>query len=152
MTLEPEDDPVFRKADWPFYWLTRASARYLLHIEVALKAIGLDVPRWRVLMSIHESGCASVSEIADQAIVKLPTMTKIVQRMQADGLVICRPRATDARVTEVLLTPSGLNARQQAWSEADRIYRKAFGAMSKRDIEKLNALLVRVFDNLDIQA
>ena len=150
MSTPADQDQSFRKADWPFYWLTRASARYLQHMEVALKAIGLDVPRWRVLMSIHESGCASVSEIADQAIVKLPTMTKIVQRMQLDGLVICRPRATDARVTEVLLTPAGLIARQQAWNEADRIYQRAFGAMADKDIAKLNQLLTRVFDSLEI--
>lgn len=70
--------------------------------------------------------------------------------MQLDGLVICRPRATDARVTEVLLTPAGLTARQQAWNEADRIYQRAFGAMADKDIVKLNQLLTRVFDSLGV--
>ncbi|RRN63814.1 MarR family winged helix-turn-helix transcriptional regulator [Caulobacter sp. 602-1] len=148
MTASDDSETSFRKADWPFYWLTRASALYLANIESALKKIGLDVPRWRVLMSIHESGCASVGEIAEQAIVKLPTMTKIIQRMQSDGLVHCRPRATDARVTEVLLTPAGLKAREQAWHEAERVYGRAFGSIANRDVTKLNQILARVFDNL----
>lgn len=151
MTLPADDvaeSALFRKADWPFYWLTRTNALYLQALEATLKSVGLDVPRWRVLMSIHETGIASVSEIADQAIVKLPTMTKIIQRMQAEGLVTCQPRASDARVTEVLLTPEGHQARENAWHEADAVYRKAFGKMPAKDVEKLNRLLAQVFDNL----
>ncbi len=152
MSLTPRhavDASAFRKADWPFYWLTRTNALYLQTLETALKAVGLDVPSWRVLASIHESGVASISEIADQAIVKLPTMHRIIQRMQADGLVVCRPRASDARVTEVLLTDAGRSAQGVAWAEAEMVYRKAFGDMSGRDIDKLNRLLTRLFANLE---
>jgi len=152
MTKSEQPDQEFRKADWPFYWLTRTNALYLQMVESALKAIGLDVPRWRVLMSIHESGCASVSEIAEQAIVKLPTMAKIIQRMQIDGLVTCRARASDARVTEVLLTETGLEARRSAWAEVDKIYRRAFARMPARDVERLNRLLSQLFTNLESDA
>jgi len=141
-----KEDFSFRT--WPFYWLTRANGRYLRNMEAALRPIGLDVPRWRVLMVLHEEGCASVSEIADHAISKLSTMTKIVQRMQADGLVTCRPRASDARVTEVLLTKAGQAAGERAWQAADRIYSQAFGSMRKGDVAVLNRLLEQLATRL----
>jgi DNA-binding MarR family transcriptional regulator len=144
---ETTDD--FHLQEWPFYWLTRASGRYLETLEAALKGDGLDVPRWRVLMSLHGRDCASVSEIAEQAIVKLPTMTKIVQRMQADGLVVCRPRETDGRVTEVLLTESGRRAQALAWSKAASIYEEAFRNISDREVQTLNRLMGKIFHNLD---
>ena len=147
-TLPEETDRNFTFRSWPFYWLAQANGRYLRNMEVALKAIALDIPRWRVLMSLHEEGCASVSEIADHAIVKLSTMTRIVQRMQADGLVICRPRESDARVTEVMLTSKGEAAGQQAWQAANRIYDHAFRSLNKADIETLNRLLRRLSGNL----
>lgn len=147
-TLQEDTDRDFTFRSWPFYWLAQADGRYLRHMEVALKAIALDVPRWRVLMSLHEEGCASVSEIAEHAISKLSTMTRIVQRMEADGLVTLRPRPSDARVTEVLLTAKGVSAGQQAWQAARRIYTHAFRDMSEKEIETLNTLLCKLSGSL----
>jgi MarR family transcriptional regulator, organic hydroperoxide resistance regulator len=141
-------DQEFRMEDWPFYWLTRFTGRYLQQMELALKPIGLDVPRWRVLMSLHNKDTLSVSEIADHAIVKLPTMTKIIQRMQADDLVHCRPSETDGRVTAVSLTPKGKLAGQQAWTAALRIYRYAFEDITPDEITVLNNLLRKVNGNI----
>jgi DNA-binding MarR family transcriptional regulator len=143
------DDASFRLETWPFYWLTRVVALYLEELQVALKPAGLDVPRWRVLMSLRGQECASVSEIAEHAIVKLPTMTKIIQRMQADGLVECRVRDTDARVTEVVLTTRGHEARHQAWEIAAGVYAQAFKDVGAGEVQGLNKLLTRIFGNLN---
>lgn len=141
---EPEiagDATPFNMEEWPFYWLTRFTGRYLLQMELALKPLGLDIPRWRVLMTLRNRETMSVSEIADHAIVKLPTMTKIVKRMQADDLVQCRQSAADGRVTEVSLTPEGVVAGRKAWEAANRIYERAFEDLSKKDVSTLNKLL-----------
>lgn len=138
----------FRMEEWPFYWITRFTGRYLQQLEVALKPMELDVPRWRVLMSLRNNTSLSVSEIADHSIVKLPTMTKIVQRMQTDDLVLCRPSETDGRVTSVSLTPKGKLAGKQAWAAAHRIYRHAFEDVTAEEITGLNALMRRITGNL----
>jgi MarR family transcriptional regulator, organic hydroperoxide resistance regulator len=144
----PANAEEFRMEEWPFYWLTRFTGSYLRRIELSLKGLGLDVPRWRVLMSLRNREALSVSEIADHAISKLPTMTKIIQRMQADGLVITRQCATDGRVTEVVLTEAGKEAGEQAWKAANRIYRRAFEGILPIEINMLNALLQRLSYNL----
>jgi len=142
----PSRDFSFRT--WPFYWLARAHGRYLHDMEQALKPLGLDIPRWRVLMVLHQEPCASVSEIADHAIAKLPTMTRIVQRMQAEGLVTCHARPSDARVTEVTLTEAGQVAGAKAWLAADALYDEAFQRMTKTEIATLNRLLEKLAHNL----
>ncbi|MEA3537524.1 MAG: MarR family transcriptional regulator [Pseudomonadota bacterium] len=134
---------------WPFYWLTRFTGRYLHEMEIALKTLGLDIPRWRVLMSLRGDKVLSVSEIADNAIVKLPTMTRIVQRMQTDGLVRCRQSASDRRVTEVELTDAGKRAGQQAWAVADSLYTRTFGKIPADDVMRLNRTLRTLNRNLD---
>lgn len=131
----------FRIEDWPFYWLTRFTGRYIQQMELELKRIGLDVARWRVLMTLRDNVRLSVSEIAGHAIVKLPTMTKIVQRMQADGLVECSQKEADGRVTEVMLTDSGRIASQRAWDVAHRIYDRAFENVTDKEVVTLNRLL-----------
>ncbi len=145
----PSSDATgFDPHDWPFFWMTQAVGRYLQRLETGLKRVNLDVARWRVLMCLKEGRATSVSEIAELAIVKLPTMTKIVQRMQADNLVTCEARASDGRVTEVSLTDRGIAARQEAWAIANRLYGQAFRTISGEDTARLNMLMETVFDNL----
>lgn len=131
----------FRIEEWPFYWLARFTGRYLQQMELELKAINLDVPRWRVLMTLRDNDRRSVSEIAGHAIVKLPTMTKIIKRMQTDGLVECHQNEADGRVTDVLLTEAGKRASQQAWDVAHNLYDRAFENISDKEVATLNRLL-----------
>jgi DNA-binding MarR family transcriptional regulator len=146
------DDGNFQYSDWPFYWLTRVSDRYVQQLEVALKAIGLDIPGWRVLMQIQGNNRPRISDLAEHAIIKLPTMTKILQRMEAEGLIVSHVSKSDARVTEIMLTPQGRLARRKAWAEADRIYRCAFSDMKDENIASLTAMLNQLFENLGSQS
>jgi len=153
MDTAPRDNSTsdaagFDPHNWPFFWMTQAVGRYLQRLEPALKRVDLDVSRWRVLMSLQQDKATSVSEIAELAIVKLPTMTKIVQRMQADGLVTCEARPSDGRVTEVSLTERGIAAKQDAWAIANKLYVQAFRDISADDKTRLNALMETIFGNL----
>jgi MarR family transcriptional regulator, organic hydroperoxide resistance regulator len=152
MSVSSRDEILFKYSEWPFYWLTRVADRYLQQLEVALKAIDLDIPRWRVLMQLKGNNRVGVSDIAEHAIVKLPTMTKIIQRMEAEGLITCHVREADARVTEVMLTAQGHAARRKAWTEADRIYRQAFADLKPGKVKTLTTLLNQVFANLTLRA
>ena len=133
---------------WPFYWLTRAMARYTDGMASALEGTGLDLPSWRVVMVLHGSGWLSVSEIASQSNTKLAAMTKTVQRMKSDGLVESREDATDRRVTLVTLTPRGEQAAEGAMQAARHVYRRAFHGITTKQQDLLSHLLHEVADNL----
>ncbi|MGV6876154.1 MarR family winged helix-turn-helix transcriptional regulator [Pseudochelatococcus sp. B33] len=143
---EPHKD--FRKTDWPFYWIVRVSAVYTQVMESVLKPLGLDMPAWRVLMSLHEGQSLSISEIADFCVIRLNTTTKIIQRMTAEGLVERHQSRSDGRVTEVRITEKGEQARRLAWAEAERIFAAGFKAVGPTEIEAMNTTLQHAFTNL----
>lgn len=145
----PSDGSEFDAREWPFFWLTHATGLYLMHLERSLKKVGLDIGRWRVLMCVPPGQALSVSEISELAIVKLPTMMKLVQRMEAEGLVSCETRATDGRVTEVSLTGEGLLARTRAWQAAGKIFTRIFGGDDGLDVSALNRQLRQVVVRLE---
>ncbi|MES1983995.1 MAG: MarR family winged helix-turn-helix transcriptional regulator [Pseudomonadota bacterium] len=138
----------FNAREWPFFWITQTAGQYVRKVEPALRDIGLDIPRWRVLMCVVPGQAIGVTEIAELAIAKLPTMLKIIQRMEADGLVACAPRASDGRVTDVSLTERGLEARTRAWAVAKAIYERAFEEVSGSEEARLNKLLERIYSSL----
>lgn len=142
------ENPEFVLTRWPFYWIIRTNDRYLALLEKRLRQIELDIPRWRVLMLLGATDARSVSYLATEAQIKLSTMTRIVQRMEQEGLVETRPRPSDGRVTEVLLTGNGRRARPLAWLQASIIFRKAFEGVSEDELTVLNAILRKIADNL----
>lgn len=141
-------EPATSYRDWPFYWLTRAHARYINSLTSALAGSGLDASSWRVIMILRERHSASVSEIASEANSKLSTMTKVVKRMQADGLVDSREGASDRRVTEVSLTQAGHALADVALDAARHVRNRAFGNMADEQLDILSELLCDVAENL----
>ncbi len=138
----------FRVEDSPFYLIARTNGRYVLDMERALKRIGMDLPRWRTLMLVHERNPSSISEIAERAVMRLSTMTKVAQRLEKEGLVKLATRKTDGRKTDVHITGKGEDGVVQVRRVASRIYGMAFHNFSADDVAALNELLRRVFNNL----
>lgn len=138
----------FDPHEWPFFWASQVVGLYIQKLERSLKRKGLDVARYRVLMCVGDKH-VSISEIAELAIVKLPTMMKIIQRMEGEGLVMSRPRPTDGRFTDVFLTDQGKAMRKAAWDSASQLYKASFERISSREEAQLNAIMKRIFDELN---
>lgn len=134
--------------EFPFYWLARVQGIYIQQMEKALKKIGTDIPTWRVLFILKEQGKCSVSEISIHAITKLSTVTRIVYRMKAEGLIETNTHAEDGRVTEVSVTEKGQNLLVQAQKCTEKIFARSFDNISEGQLLKLNQTLEQIFKNL----
>jgi DNA-binding MarR family transcriptional regulator len=140
----------FQIEDWPFYLIARTAGRYAIDMEKALRRLDLDLASWRALMLVHERNPSSVSEIAERAVTRLSTMTRVIQRLQKRHLVRLTRRAADARVTEVHITHAGEGMVGEVRAIASHIYSVAFKDLDATEIETLNRLLRRVHGNLAI--
>jgi MarR family transcriptional regulator, organic hydroperoxide resistance regulator len=138
----------FRLDDSPLYLIVRTAGRYAHELENALNAAGMDLLSWRALMIVNETSPSSVSEIAERSVTRLSTMTRVVQRLQKRSLVKISKRRSDARVTEVHLTPLGKRCVERERRTAGEIYRRAMLDLSPADIDVLNTLTRHIFANL----
>ncbi|AMG73206.1 MarR family winged helix-turn-helix transcriptional regulator [Sphingopyxis granuli] len=142
-------DTAFRVDRYPFYLLNRLVSRYNSIIDARLRAIGLDIPSWRVLMILGEESPRGAREIAQAAVINLSTMTRIIQRMTAAGLVTATPSREDARVTLVALAPAGEAQLAEARLATAPIYAHLIAGLKAEEFEQLIALLGRLHDNLE---
>jgi DNA-binding MarR family transcriptional regulator len=140
--------PHFQLVDSPLYLIVRTAGRYAHEMQSALHASGMDLLSWRALMIVNEASPSSVTEIAERSVTQLSTMTRVVQRLEKRSLVKLSKRRSDARVTEVHLTPLGLRCIERERSTAGGIYRRAVRDISPSDIALLNRLTRRIFANL----
>jgi len=139
---------AFSVFHYPFFQLNRVASRYTVVIEARLRAIGLDVPGWRVLMILGEVSPRSTGEIAQAAVINLSTMTRIVARMARAGLVRQGRRDGDARVREVYLTDTGAAMLGRARAATAPVYAAAISGFSEAEFVALLGLLARMHDNL----
>lgn len=139
---------AFELDEFPFYWIARVNARYALEMEKTLKPMNMDISRWRVAMLLNVHGEMSISDIAEQALGKLPTITKIVYRMRDEGLVAVFPSDMDGRVTLVRLTELGYENVTYVFANTQDVFKKAFKGFSEPQVRKVNKLLGKLFDNL----
>lgn len=140
--------PDFKRHQFPLYWVARLSGLYSLRMDALLKKIGMDVPRWRVLGVLTEKNPSSISEIAEEAVIRLSTTTKLVQRMKEEGLVDTRPSATDGRVTEVRITDAGRAAFEKVRARAGQVFEQSCENIDDASLAQLNDVLRAMFHNL----
>jgi DNA-binding MarR family transcriptional regulator len=91
--------------DYLLALLARASHAASSGFHARLKARGVAVPVWRVVATLHGApGGETVGALAEACLAQQPTMTKLLDRMAAEGLV---RRHREGRSTRIRLTPAG---------------------------------------------
>ena len=99
-------------------------------------------------MILHEKSPSTISEIADRALMKLSTMTRVAQRLEKDSLVKLAPNKRDARSTDVHITDGGESAVDKIRAIASRTFRRATEDLSAKELKTLNSLLTRLSEAL----
>lgn len=86
-----------------------AQASHLISSEFheVVRRHGLSVSEWRVLASLAGSEPISVGRLAEVAVLKQPTITRMLDRMEARQQVERLAHDADRRITLVRITATG---------------------------------------------
>jgi len=112
--------------------------------------IGLTMPQMVTLLAIRERGACRMGAIVDATRQSGGTVTGIIDRLIADGLVARAPAAADRRAVEVTLTPVGEErARRVIDARHDDMCRilSRFSDAQLSEFERLLALFTQALDD-----
>lgn len=86
-----------------------AQASHLISSEfhAVARQHGFSVSEWRVLASLAGGTAISIGRLAQISVTKQPTVTRLLDRMEAKGQVERLPHDSDRRITLVRITPAG---------------------------------------------
>jgi DNA-binding MarR family transcriptional regulator len=126
--------------------LAQVSLLISSEFHVIVQAAGFEVSDWRVLSTLSDGKAVSIGHLAQVSVTKQPTVTRLLDRMEAQGHVKRIPHETDRRVTLVRITPRGqklVSARiKQAKEHEDRV----LAALGKEKADELKATLRLLID------
>jgi DNA-binding MarR family transcriptional regulator len=106
---------------------------------------GVSGPQYnvlRILRGVGGDGLPCV-DIAGQMITRMPDITRLVDRLEAAGLVERRRTEEDRRVVLVRITPAGLDVLSRLDRPVLDLHRRQLGHLSRAELAELNRLLVK---------
>lgn len=118
--------------------------------RLLLEPAGLTYPQYLVLRVLWSRGSATVGEIRDVVDLDYGTMSPLLKRLEARGLVERRRRPDDERSVAITLTDAGRALEAQLAEVTERIGR-AFG-LEPAELAALRRMLVRVRESADAEA
>lgn len=90
-----------------FYWMSQAMNLRNTSLSHALAPYKCTFPRWRVMNMLRQFPDVSIGQLAEKTAVDRTTLTRTIEKMEADGLIARGVRAENRRITTLNLTPEG---------------------------------------------
>ena len=87
--------------------LARASQAISEEFHEDVRRHRMPINEWRVLASLCDAGGLSLAEVGDLTLIRQPTLTRLVQRLEHQGLIRKTPDADDRRMLRLSLTRRG---------------------------------------------
>ncbi|MGD9572584.1 MAG: MarR family winged helix-turn-helix transcriptional regulator [Thermoleophilia bacterium] len=120
---------------------SRADAHMAARVAVGGQATGL-------LIRLLESDGVTQAELARLQRVEAPSMCRMVDRLEREGLVSRGASPDDRRAVRVTLTPAGRAAAREGARAAVALDDEVFAALDPEERRVLAGLLGRVLDGL----
>lgn len=73
----------------------------------ALRELGLTYPQYLVMIVLWDEGTCTVRDLARLLDLDHGTLTPLLRRMEANGVITRRRSSSDERFVEIALTPTG---------------------------------------------
>jgi len=119
-------------------------------LDDRLRLVGQSSARMEALAAIINSPALSAQvDIAKRLRIEGPTMTRMLDTLEADGLVERLPDPSDRRTKQLRLTAEGEKVLEDIFSIADELRDRLLDGLPADKVDELNAFLMQLTDRLD---
>ncbi|KZF06526.1 MarR family transcriptional regulator [Rhodococcus sp. EPR-157] len=137
----PDEDPLALDRQVCFA-LAVANRAVLAVYRPLLEPMGLTHPQYLVMLALWGSSPMSVKAIGSALQLDSPTLSPLLKRLEAGGLIMRARNASDERQLEVRLTPAGVAMRKQAEKIPPAVIEKL--GVDIAELEELHTVLGRI--------
>ncbi|WP_026373669.1 MarR family winged helix-turn-helix transcriptional regulator [Agrococcus lahaulensis] len=112
-----------------------------------LEPLGLSHPQYLVMLALWGSRSLSLRQLAEQLRLEPATLSPLVKRLEAAGLVARARRADDVRTLDITLTERGAELREQALAVPGEMMQRL--GLDRDELEQLHRLMTRLIAAVD---
>ncbi|WP_227246983.1 MarR family winged helix-turn-helix transcriptional regulator [Paraburkholderia caribensis] len=131
------------------YLVARAGSRMGSSFSKVLRDYGLSLSEWRVCASLGHRPHQRLSELVERACVDMSALSRIVDRLIAQGVVLREKSSADGRAVQLSLTAEGARLTRKIVPLAKHFEVTALNCFSQVEIDFLRDLLERLYANAE---
>ena len=114
-------------------------------VEARLSEVGLSLPKLAALHQLSQAGDSlPLGQLAERLACVKSNVTQLVDRLEADGLVVRAADPNDRRSRLAVITENGKTAYARGIQIQQQAERDIFGALTKEESAALHALLAKL--------
>ncbi len=127
-----------------------ASIAIARRLQKNFRQAGFDisVEQWSVLYHLWKEDGLSQQELCVRSFRDKPSITRLIDNMEKQGLVKRKPSPTDRRINLVMLTDISRQLRDSTTELANTTMNEGLDGVTKDEIETVKKVLQQVYDNL----
>ncbi len=134
---------------FPPYLFHLITSRLNARLLERMRPYGVTVQRWRVLMVLMENDCLAVGALMRLTLIAQSALSRVVDQMERDALVVRQASRHDSRVVHVHLTDHGREVYWKIAPAAEQHADDILRSFDPRERSQLMAYLRQVLANLD---
>lgn len=118
-------------------------------VDQRFEAVGLTNAQWVPLLKLHLGSAGTVAELARECQIDTGAMTRLLDRLEAKGLIRRVRSSGDRRVVNLELTAEGANAARLIPGVLCEVQNAHLAGFTKAEWEALKASLRRMLANAE---
>lgn len=112
------------------------------------RPLGLTQPQWRMLAVLSKREGINQVSLADILDIQPITLTRQLDRLEANGWVERRPDPSDRRAIQLFLTAKAQPLVNQIWKVGEGVAKDMLEAIPESERDKARDVLTRMRENL----
>ena len=129
------------------YLMRRVTNGIAQEVDRRLESVGLTNAQWVPLLRLHLGHGATVAELARGCQTDAGAMTRMLDRLEAKGLIRRLRSTEDRRVVNIELTSDGVQAARQITAVLCEVQNALLGGIDREEWLALLGTLRRMLDN-----
>lgn len=129
--------------------LLRAREAAMARFRPVLREYGLTEQQWRVIRVLADNEGIDASEVAARSFLLAPSLTRILQFLEKEGLVTRSADDNDQRRSVLRLTRKGRRVFDSVGPDSEKRYEEIEATFGKDRLEQLYVLLADFYTTLN---
>ncbi|GAB4347548.1 MAG: MarR family transcriptional regulator [Oricola sp.] len=130
------------------YLMNRIMGRYNASLREEMAKLGLTTPKARTLAVLSVNDGLPIRDLAVYTVTEQSTLSRALDRLQADGLVRREADPSDNRSVRVFITEEGRAAFEVLWPHMAAAYARMFRGVDENERLAFIATLQKMLANI----
>lgn len=130
------------------YLMNRIMGRYNASLREDMATQGLSTPKMRALAVLSVIDGIQISKLAVYAVVEQSTLSRSLDALAAEGLIVREADPEDSRATRIYLTKRGRAAFERIWPAMANSYARMFDGIDLAERTAFVGTLQKILNNI----